>query len=311
VLSDLVVRPTGRIGNQLFVIAAGFQAARLSGRQLRADLSALSAPGAEYSPEVLGFDWSFLSDDHEAGLPPARPRRSVKGASRLQNVISGLTAGVVPELLFERDGRFEPRLLRPAHFSRIYGYFQHAEYARSARRLGFPHRLSLVKETTWLTDVRQRAREESPVVVVVRLGDYRAHPDTLGLLEPEYFEEGLRRVDPGQGRRIWLFCDEAEAGLRYLPESVWDRVWVVPQPEGIAKESILLGASLGHDYVIANSTFAWWAAWMSDPGSRVVAPDPWLRAYGLRGILPDKWIRLAWDWDAGRPIAVRDGHRRT
>lgn len=298
-MSDLVVRPTGRIGNQLFIIAAGFQSARLSGRQLRVDLSAVSGPGAEYPAEVLGFDWSFLGDGQTTDLPRALPRRFVKGASRLQNVVSRVTRGAVPELLFERDGRFEPRLLRPAHFSRIYGYFQSAEYVRSARELGFPHRLTLVEESMWLTDVTQRAREESPVVVVVRLGDYRAHRDTLGLLEPEYFEKGLRLVDPGHERRIWLFCDEAEAGLHYLPRSARHRVWVVPQPEGIAKESILLGASLGRDYVIANSTFAWWAAWMRDPGSRVVAPDPWLRAYDLREILPQDWTRIAWNWETG------------
>jgi hypothetical protein len=280
-------------------MATGYQAAILSGRQLRVDLSAVSGPGAAYPTEVLGFDWSFVGDGYSSSLPLGRPRRFATSAIRAQNALSALTAGAIPEVLFEDDGRLEARLLRPGHFSRLYGYFQSAEYARSARALGFPHRLSLVGESSWLRDLTQRAREESPVVVIVRLGDYRAHGETFGLLEPEYFAEGLRLVDANRDRRIWLFCDEGEAGLHYLPESTRRRVWVVPQPVGTSKEAILLGASLGRDYVIANSTFAWWAAWMSDPGSRVVAPDPWLRAYGLPGIHPGDWIRIDWDWDSG------------
>jgi hypothetical protein len=48
-------------------------------------------------------------------------------------------------------------------------------------------------------------------------------------------------------------------------------------------------------FVIANSTFSWWAAWLGErEGSVVVAPRRWFedRTRNSSDIVPPRWVRL-------------------
>jgi hypothetical protein len=299
---SVVVEAVGRVGNQLFAVAAGFVAARSTGRDLLVDLSPISGPQGSNRVEVLGFDWSF--DQHIAFGDYPRTgitRHNFRGATRLQNAVSRLTGGGIPATLRSHESGHEPRVDESEPYGRLAGYFQSAAHVSRACELGFPRRLSVPMPGPWLTDLRQRAAGEDPLVVIVRLGDYRHRQHSLGLLGPGYFRCGLGLLDAQRSRRIWLFCDERDVGLQMLPPGDRARTWVVPQPAEVPKEQILLGASLGRDYVIANSTFAWWAAWMSGENSQVVAPSPWYRGRSAEGILPAQWTTIEAEWATEGP----------
>jgi hypothetical protein len=50
-------------------------------------------------------------------------------------------------------------------------------------------------------------------------------------------------------------------------------------------------------FIIANSTFSWWGAWLAEnPDKQVIAPGFEMRygsmSWGFDGLLPDEWIRL-------------------
>lgn len=295
----VVIESWGRIGNQLFIIAAGFVAARTSQRELVVDLSSYDRPESQHGPEVLGFDWSF---PHAPRFDRA-PRRGLdqfrfRGAARLNNALSRVTGGAVPATMRARHVGFDPRLGQSASYRRIVGRFQAAAHVAEACRLGFPRRLQPITRSPWLLDLEQRASDESPLVAIVRLGDYRRHAARFGNLTQSYYADGLETLDPNRERPIWLFCDEGANGLEFLPDQVRERTWVVPQPDDEPKEHVLLAAGLGNGYVIANSTFAWWAAWMSGPQSEIVLPDPWFRRLSPEGIAPPDWETVRADWAA-------------
>ena len=53
-------------------------------------------------------------------------------------------------------------------------------------------------------------------------------------------------------------------------------------------------------FVIPNSSFAWWAAWLAERRSGpdrplVIAPDGWMFRGRSNDVVPERWVRLAWE----------------
>ena len=135
----------------------------------------------------------------------------------------------------------------------------------------------------------ERARREHPIVVHVRRGDY-VQVDGFGLLGPDYYMAALTRLrERGVSGPVWLFSDDPTAAADVVEGeaitgsgSAAEEMWVM---------------SHGAAHVIANSTFGWWAAWMNDPRTPVVAPSPWFRdGPVVDGLIPPEWDRIDSRW---------------
>ena len=55
--------------------------------------------------------------------------------------------------------------------------------------------------------------------------------------------------------------------------------------------------SLCSDFIIANSSFSWWGAWLADKG-KVISPKQWFGTDGYtkdhdtKDVVPDGWTRI-------------------
>jgi hypothetical protein len=65
-------------------------------------------------------------------------------------------------------------------------------------------------------------------------------------------------------------------------------------PEHCVEDFALM--RLCRHFVLSNSTFGWWAAWLSDqPGKIVVAPEQWYTEHcpwNHRDLLPEDWVKV-------------------
>lgn len=134
------------------------------------------------------------------------------------------------------------------------------------------------------------------VSVHVRRGDYTELQHLFYYLQQTYYLDALRQLrDKVQIDRVLVFSDEPEVASRELSQI--DKVVVVPREyDSLADALTLLFMSRCRYHVIANSTFSWWAAWLS--GSRhVLYPSQW-GAGGyefndrLNTIIPDFWEKV-------------------
>ena len=138
--------------------------------------------------------------------------------------------------------------------------------------------------------MKKLSEVELPLVVHVRLGDYKIEKN-IGILSPEYYKNALEQIwDESQFNRIWVFSDEIELAKKFIPEIYHHKVNWFDSIDGSTISTFEV-MRYGKGYVIANSTYSWWAAMLSYcEWVKVVCPEPWYVGQNspLR-IIPGNW----------------------
>lgn len=310
------VMVTGGLGNQLFQFAAALDVARGNEVVL---WPALGAPRCHDGVTADLLRLPLPAGVHTGAL-------GVAGALRLlAQKASGymLRIGVIGSAL-ERDPRYRALAAWGASLA-VLPALRHWVRVRAAVGIGFdpaatdtsggeplllgyfqtwrhasaPHvRPALAAafdgvDTEWFRQMQALAAAESPIIVHVRLGDYRKEPG-LGIIEPAYYEAAIaeaRAQHPDS--RIWLFSDEPQAAIAMLPAGTPEPRVVDPPDASTPPAELLRVMTLGRCYVLANSTFGWWAALLAADATRTVTvPEPWFVIGDQpRDLIPPDWRR--------------------
>ena len=127
----------------------------------------------------------------------------------------------------------------------------------------------------------------------IRLGDYK-NSEGFGVLKSKYFLQGLTKFDLiDEKKEIWLFSDEPREALSLIPKKYHNRIFVVPDS---VKETSLQFELMRNcqNYIISNSTFSWWAAFLShNKKSQVCVPDRWFKSVSEPfELVPPNWQRV-------------------
>lgn len=187
----------------------------------------------------------------------------------------------------------------------LLGYFQTEKYfrhcAKEVRQVLSPRPEVEAPLRAWLGDLRQALGGDArrPVCAVhVRRGDYVGHDHYVDLAATSYYENAFRHF--GDNTIFVVFSDDIPwCKIRF---SGWPMVYV----EADEIKSLVL-MSLCDAIIIANSSYSWWGAWLTDrTGRPVIAPDRWFAGeladpevpfdpIAFRGyhdacdIIPDRW----------------------
>lgn len=131
-----------------------------------------------------------------------------------------------------------------------------------------------------------KIRTEIPVifntevtVINVRRGDYLHYPNYHPTVSPEYIFKALELVPSKQ----YLIASDDIPWCKEqlnLPNAIYLEGWK-------SHEQLWIMA-MCHHYVISNSSFSWWAAYLSrHPGKIVIAPETW---FGPEA--PQNWVDM-------------------
>jgi hypothetical protein len=157
----------------------------------------------------------------------------------------------------------------------VIGYFQTYKYVSHSQVLQALMDLSPKLIESEVNEFRKLQIVESPLLVHIRLGDYRNEP-SFGLLPHSYYHDAIKRqMEFGVYRKIWVFSDEIHEYEKYIPEQYLKDVRLIGSV-GSNSVSLLEVMRMCRGFVLANSSLSWWAASLSytdDP--QVMYPDPW------------------------------------
>lgn len=281
----------GGLGNQLFILAAAWQQATRLGAPLYLDTSFHTAPGtrpyeldtlAELPATVMAADspWRSRRITKLRVIPVPLPRRPLRR-----------------RLYFERDGaRYDRGINAIRTGTTLFGYFQSPLYFPDVAA-GMEALITGAPETPAEREILDRVRADPRVGVHLRRGDYLdAAEDRRVISSTDYAirsRDLLRRLGVEQPLRI--FSDSPELVREELGGDGAD-IEIFDDGGVLSSVNTLKAMSAGPAFVMSNSTFSWWAAWLMarrDPATTVIAPRPWDESGSAKADLLDpSWISL-------------------
>jgi hypothetical protein len=234
------------------------------------------------------------------GFPHRGPVRAVGQRLRLPGFSWNLGRLRIPGFTYllteRRDYSFDPTMLTAPRNLYLDGYWQSEKYFREIEdiiRREFSFKIEPDRQNR---EMATRIKGVNAVAVHVRRGDYVSDPVTNqhhGTCPPEYYRQGAQLIAAQVlNPHFFVFSDEPDWARANL-ELGGPATFVAQNGPEKGYEDLRLMALCRH-HIIANSSFSWWGAWLSNSGGIVVAPKRWLNKDDIdtRDLIPDGWVRL-------------------
>lgn len=310
--SDVVIALSGGIGNQLFQFAYGLYLEKVYAFDVRYDC-VLGMPRFTGNSVTL-FSLNLFDQEKVVSIGNSNARRilrkcygwilteALNGRNR-PTLKSRMMTAITQVLLKSHFGRksvhaardlgFDSRL--PIVNNSIYiGYFQTFKFASDP--FVFECLMSLRPQSlgSKYYEILEVIRKERPILIHIRLTDYVSEKN-FGIPSISYYKEAVHSLLQGTPTSsVWVISDDLSGARSYLDQlSSNPKLYFLDQSDFNDLEVWSLMRNFS-GYVLSNSSFAWWAAFLrEDRGSKVFAPDPWFQ--GMRSpncLLPRDWVRV-------------------
>lgn len=291
----VITRLYGGLGNQLFQYAAGLSLAA----RLNADLL---VHAKRYKGEYIHPDSIFT----------VFPNLKIKKASffkifkllgfrsvKFLNYFMGHKVGYRPHKNYFNEPHYhfsdEINLIEGSVY--INGYFQSERYFSSNTKLiknTFIFDKNLENKYKALSEYFEK---NNCVSVHIRRGDYLSNPaanKVHGVLSQEYYEKAFNYIyEKVKSPKFIFFSDDIDYVERIYGH-MQDPILKISVQQHAAADDLYLMSKCKH-HVIANSSFSWWGAWLSElPDKVVITPKEWFSnsKNNIKDLIPEGWVRL-------------------
>lgn len=289
--SQLRVLLTGGLGNQLFQTAAAYHFGAVTKREtvMVRDANSYSKYNHGSRVEKLIPNLTVEGKEEKANLLLRFDRRLVRDNHTYANL---------RRIQVQQKLGFDPNLTLKKHTNELRGYFQSYVYAESLREI-YQDSVSRYLSSSPLNIDLQGASTAGPVSLHMRRGDYETLRTTFGVLDFEYYENALEELNAHEKiKEIWVFSDDISKALTILSRSRFLKFMNFQIASSLGEIDSLVAMSLCCRHIIANSTFSWWGAFLTDGQRKVIAPDKWFRnGEDPHKLIPNNWMRIESKWE--------------
>ena len=172
----------------------------------------------------------------------------------------------------------------------LHGFFQTERYFQHCAdevRTQFTFRKEIVDDCKMILD----GCFDNPIALHIRRGDYLTNSGNHTNLGLDYYEKALSKFD--SDRQVVVFSDDADWCMEQ--ELFQDDRFIVSTGNGPYHDLYLM--SQCSDFIIANSSFSWWGAWLSaNENKTICSPDPkiWFGPNNSHldtsDLIPNDWV---------------------
>jgi hypothetical protein len=300
---DVIVELQGGLGNQLFQYQFANFAQTISDKKVSLSVEKIEGSNLTH----FGKDISSLNLILKIR---ELPRCLLSGffyriyhSLNVRSLIPSKFEIMDPSIYYSKEIGYDEELLsrfaKSNNLRVVNGYFQSWKYGVGRRSIMEELFDQMKIANTSLRTLESKFRSNDIAAVHIRLGDYKSTENAyIGILSPDYYKTCLKYINDTSGEKeIYVFSDEI-GSARSIYSGVFphNTTWVDPIGAHDPIEILKL-MTLARTFILGNSTFGWWAAYMSNNLDYVLAPSKWFKsARDPKDLIPPNWIRIESDW---------------
>jgi len=187
-----------------------------------------------------------------------------------------------PNLVYN-EPRFEYEHIPIANGMTIDGYFQSEKYFKERKR-------------ELIQIFGRKVTRRNTCSIHIRRGDYLILPDIFVQLNcDDYYVLACQVMNIDFAITDFIVCSDDITYAQEFADWMKQKLQFNFEVSSGSEEEDFYNLMNNQYHIIANSTFSWWAAWLSDPIS-VIAPKRWFKesyqGASSKDLIPEEWIQL-------------------
>lgn len=299
----LVVRLKGGLGNQLFCYAAARRLALVNDAELVLDAN-------------TGFKYDHLYKRRYAlemfSIPVrlATPAEQMEPFGRVRRLIARKLSEKKPlsqrRYIQQVGVNFDPGILslRLNYGTTYFDAFGQSEKYFYDTRILLKEELKIQSHSDiYSHSLAIKIKESNSVAIHFRWFDQETNIDSPNI-QISFYKKAIEHIKENISNPLFfIFSDQPEKSEVILDNVIGKLPRIIVNQKENTDSAILdfwLMRQCKH-FIIGNSTYAWWAAWLGEldnTGTRVIAPGRYINPYenitawGFPYLLPDRWIKF-------------------
>jgi hypothetical protein len=286
----ITVQLQGGLGNQMFEYACGRALAVKNDTDLVLDIGYLldRTPRKNFTFRDYALDVFTISAQTVSRKKPY-----------WQMLLTKVKNKILKSKGIEKSFSYDPGVLSFGPSASLIGYWQSPKYFAGYEdviRKDFALKEPLPAHSQQLLE---EIKHTNSVAVHVRRGDFVDNPYHDIGLTPDYYSKGLAYImEQYTIEKVYVFSDDIDWCKKNLHFSIgpaYGMVFVEKGHEGKHGEGNMILMSNCQHFIIPNSSFSWWAAWLGvHPDKTVIAPKRWFAdsTIDTSDLIPKEWVRI-------------------
>lgn len=296
----IITQLLGGMGNQMFQYALGRHLALKNSLPLKLDTSILLdwSPGRHHVNRGFDLDIFELAPLFATKTDIAPYNSQLMTKSEKIFFHSKRKLGLV-KINKEKSFEFDKSILTLQGNQYIAGLWQSYKYFEAIEeiiRQDFKIKIPLVDKALVLLS---KIKSCNSVCINIRRTDYvfvKPTADALGFIGLEYYKKALAilmsRISQPE---IFVFSDDIEWCREHIQAGMNPIVYVDHSYAGEKFSDYFQLMKACKHFIIPNSTFGWWAAWLNENLNKlVIAPEKWMNDTSIKtkDLVPPSWISV-------------------